>query len=320
MTPNLTTNTKKLKMIDPQLVADAFKKTTTAVLPFPPPTSTSVAPIPTVIPDVPRFEKIGDVGHKTLWVIFVVMLLSTLTAGLLTWRIPTQKRLFHILTTFILAISAISYYAQATGSGSFFAHHVLTIPHKHHIPDTHEHVFRQVFWARYVDWALTSPLIVLNLAFLAGLDGSNILIALFADWAMVFTGWFFAYATKGGQRWGWYAMSCVAFLVVVHKLGVSGRRAVLNKDRTIVKIFAWIAGYEMIVWALYLVETAIGDGARRSTVDDEIIALAVIDILAKPIFGFWLLFAYAKYVPSLEGFWSHGLSSEGTLRLDEERA
>ena len=67
-TLNLKTNTKKLKMIDPQLVADAFKKTTTAVLPFPPPTSTYVAPIPTVIPDVPRFEKIGDAGHKTLWV------------------------------------------------------------------------------------------------------------------------------------------------------------------------------------------------------------------------------------------------------------
>lgn len=72
---------------------------------------------------------------------------------------------------------------------------------------------------------------------------------------MVFTGWFFAYANKEGQRWGWYAMSCVAFLVVVHKLGVSGRRAVLNKDKKIVKIFAWIAGYEMIIWAFYLVET-----------------------------------------------------------------
>jgi bacteriorhodopsin len=165
-----------------------------------------------------------------------------------------QKRLFHILTTFLLAISTLSYYAQATGSGSFFAHHILTIPHTQHIPPTHEHVFRQVLWARYVDWALTSPLIILNLAFVAGLDGSNILIALFADWAMVFTGWFFAYAHAEGQRWGWYAMSCVAFLVVVHQLAVPGRRAVLNKDRRIMNIFASIAGYEMIVWALFLIE------------------------------------------------------------------
>jgi bacteriorhodopsin len=49
-------------------------------------------------------------------------------------------------------------------------------------------------------------------------------------------------------------MSCVAFLVVVHQLAVPGRRAVSNKDRRIVNIFASIAGYEMIVWALFLIE------------------------------------------------------------------
>lgn len=55
-------------MINPQLVADAFKTTTTR-LPFPsPPTPTSVAPIPTVVPDAPRFEKIGEAGTRTLWV------------------------------------------------------------------------------------------------------------------------------------------------------------------------------------------------------------------------------------------------------------
>jgi hypothetical protein len=53
-------------MIDPQLVADAFKKTT--ALPLPPPITTSVSPIPTITPDVPRFEKIGEAGTKTLWV------------------------------------------------------------------------------------------------------------------------------------------------------------------------------------------------------------------------------------------------------------
>jgi hypothetical protein len=58
---------KGIKMIDPQLVADSFKKTTTTMLPFPP-TTTSVAPIPKIIPDVPPFEKIGGTGTKTLWV------------------------------------------------------------------------------------------------------------------------------------------------------------------------------------------------------------------------------------------------------------
>jgi bacteriorhodopsin len=162
-----------------------------------------------------------------------------------------QKRLFHLLTTFITAIATLSYFAQATGSGSSFSHHFVIVDHQHGLPTTLEHVFRQVFWARYVDWALTTPLILLNLAFLAGLDGSNILVALFADLAMVVTGLFFAYARTEAPRWGWYAMSCVAYLVVVHQLVVPGRRAVLNKDRKIGKIFALIGGFTVVVWALY---------------------------------------------------------------------
>jgi hypothetical protein len=38
------------------------------MLPFPPPRTTSVAPISKIIPDVPPFEKIGGTGTKTLWV------------------------------------------------------------------------------------------------------------------------------------------------------------------------------------------------------------------------------------------------------------
>ena len=36
----------------------------------------------------------------------------------------------------------------------------------------------------------------------------------------------------------------------------------------------------------------IADGARKLSVDGEIIAYAVLDVLAKPVFGFWLLFTH----------------------------
>lgn len=62
----------------------------------------------------------------------------------------------------------------------------------------------------------------------------------------------------------------------------------------------------------------IADGARVVNVDGEIIAYAVLDILAKPVFGFWLLLthdAMSRTSPSIGGFWANGLSSEGTLRV-----
>lgn len=36
----------------------------------------------------------------------------------------------------------------------------------------------------------------------------------------------------------------------------------------------------------------IADGGRKMDVDAEIVAYAVLDVLAKPVFGFWLLFTH----------------------------
>ena len=60
-------------------------------------------------------------------------------------------------------------------------------------------------------------------------------------------------------------------------------------------------------------------------VDEEIIAYAVLDILAKPIFGAWLLFTHISIPETnvdIGGFWAHGLDQEGAIRVgdDEEGA
>jgi bacteriorhodopsin len=207
---------------------------------------------------------------------------------------------------------------MATGDGNSYAHIVLRESHKHGIPDTVEHVFRQVFWARYIDWSLTTPLLLLDLAFLAGMDGASILVTIVADVVMVLLGLFAAFGRTDGQKWGYYAMACIAYLVIVYQLVVSGRRAVRSKDSSTSKLFTSIGGFTIIIWTLYPIVWGIGDGARKWTVDTEIIAYAVLDILAKPVFGFWLLFAHGKNASAIEGFWSHGLSSEGSLRVGDD--
>jgi len=72
-------------------------------------------------------------------------------------------------------------------------------------------------------------------------------------------------------------------------------------------------------------------------IDAEIVAYAVLDVLAKAVFGFWLLFTHdsmsSTYVsvisslvstnaqhrtPSLEGFWANGFGSQGSLRVGDD--
>jgi len=248
------------------------------------------------------------------------MALSSLAFYAMAFRVPVQKRMFHILTAFITTFAFISYFAMASGDGISANKIVQTISHKV-VPDTQEIIYRDVYWARYVDWSVTTPLLLLDLSLMAGLSGANILIAIVADIIMILTGLFAAYGNNDGQKWGWYTIACIAYLVIIYQLALNGSQAVSGKDNKTKAFYAAISGFTLILWTVYPIIWAVADGARVANLDTEIIAYAVLDILAKPVFGFWLLFTHdsmSSTSPSIEGFWSQGLGSAGTITLGED--
>ena len=120
-----------------------------------------------------------------------------------------------------------------------------------HIPDVTDYIYREVYWARYVDWSVTTPLLLLDLALLAGLPGANILVAVVADVIMILTGLFAAFTVPQGPKWGYYAWACIAYLVIIYQLGVNGRGVVKNKDAKTATFFSAIAGFTLILWTVY---------------------------------------------------------------------
>ncbi len=56
------------------------------------------------------------------------------------------------------------------------------------------------------------------------------------------------------------------------------------------------------------------------SVDSEIIAYVVRDVLAKGVFGTWLLFSLRQTPESnveVGGYWAHGVATEGVIRLGD---
>lgn len=77
------------------MIVDQFEevlKKTSQLFPLPTATHsarpTHVAPIPSVLPDHPIYEAVGDSGSKTLWVVFVLMLIASAAFTALSWKIP----------------------------------------------------------------------------------------------------------------------------------------------------------------------------------------------------------------------------------------
>merc|ERR1711879_783168 len=110
-----------------------------------------IKPVPTVIPTPTEFQSAGQAGFKALWVVFVIMVIASIVFTIRSWNVPVQRRLYHVIS--------------------------VKDSHKH-VPDTHHDVCREVYWARYVDWSITTPLLLLDLCLLAGIDGAHTLMAI----------------------------------------------------------------------------------------------------------------------------------------------
>jgi bacteriorhodopsin len=249
------------------------------------------------------------------------MLVSSLAFYAMAWRTPVQKRLFHILTAMITTFATISYYAMAVGDGISWQHSTETQKLKHGLPDIKVPAQREIYWARYVDWSITTPLLLVDLCLLAGISGANITVAVVADLIMVLTGLFAALSGESKPSWGYYAMGCIAYLVIVYQLAVGGRQTAASKDKKTATFYAAIGGFTLLLWTVYPIIWGVSEGAHIVNVDAEIIGYAVLDVLAKPVFGFWLLFthdAMSSSSFSLEGFWAHGISSEGGIHIGDD--
>lgn len=179
------------------------------------------------------------------------MVVSSALFALLSWGVPVSKRLLHVTTTLIPLVSALAYFAMASAHASAFSCHTVRDRHRH-VPDTYHEVCRQVFWARYVGWALATPLVVLNLCLLAGVSGAHTLMALVANLIMVLAGLFAAFGAEGtAQKWGWYAIACLSYLFVVWHVGLNGSRAASSKVARVSRLWTSMAVYVLALWAAY---------------------------------------------------------------------
>lgn len=180
------------------------------------------------------------------------MVLSSGIFALISWNVPTSKRLFHVITTLITVVASLSYFAMATGHATTFNCSTAWDHHKH-VPDTSHQVCRQVFWGRYVDWALTTPLLLLELCLLAGVDGAHTLMAIVADVIMVLCGLFAALGEGGNtaQKWGWYTIGCFSYLFVIWHVALHGSRTVTAKGRGVSRLFTGLAVFALLLWTAY---------------------------------------------------------------------
>ncbi|WWC63671.1 uncharacterized protein I303_106276 [Kwoniella dejecticola CBS 10117] len=283
-------------------------------------------PLPTETFPTPDLHYIHSThtGQTALWVIFALFTIGLIPVLFLTVRTEKRNRYFHGISALVLTIAMISYLAMSTGLGISY------IPiHHHGVKGSLHHFARQLYWARYVDWLFTTPLLLLSLASLAGLSPASTLAVILSDVFMIITGLFSAVTPSrwaSGERaaWGWFGISTFAFLLIWGILFINGLQAANKRPRSTKGLFTLLAAMTFILWCAYPIVFGLSEGANKISVDAEIIAYGVLDVAAKLGFTYLLLFLHTHeetgpwtlpdwWVESPEGHGPDGRGIYGSL-------
>lgn len=214
------------------------------------------------------------------------MMFSSMVFVALSFRKPRSHRLFHYITAAITMVAAIAYFSM----GSNLGWTAIQVEFPRSNPKVGGNM-RQIFYVRYIDWVITTPLLLLDLLLTCGLPTPTIAYTLLMDEIMIITGLVGA-LVKSSYKWGYYVFGCVAFLFVAYTVVFEGRTYARALGNDILKTYTLCGVWTIFLWFLYPIAWGVAEGGNVISSDSEAVFYAILDVLAKPVFGTLLIWGH----------------------------
>lgn len=253
------------------------------------------------------FPSIAITDHASDWYFAVcaVMTLSTLIFLGLSFTQPRTHRLFHYITAGITLVAAIAYFSMGSGLGQ--------TPIQVEYASKWGSGTREIFYVRYIDWFVTTPLLLLDLLLTAALPWPTILIVILMDEIMIVTGLVGALVSSS-YKWGFYTFGCIAFLFVVYNLVFVARRHALALGPSISRTYNMCGVLTIFLWFLYPIAWGLSEGGNVIHPDSEAIFYGILDVFAKPVFGILLLMGHRNINPAELGLYIRDYDDATNIR------
>lgn len=222
------------------------------------------------------------------YAVCALMSVSSLAVMVLAYRKPHNQRLFHQITGFLLAVAAIAYFSMGSNLGQTPIQAEFV---RHGSSQVRAAGTREIFWARYIDWVITTPLLLTDLCLTAALPWSTIIGVILADEIMIVCGLIGA-LTQTSYKWGYWTFGMVALFYVTWVLLMDGRQSVNVLGGAAKKTYYACGMLTIGLWFLYPIAWGVSEGGNLIHPDSEAIFYGVLDVLAKPVFSFMLLWGH----------------------------
>jgi len=159
---------------------------------------------------------------------------------------------------------------------------------------------RSFYYARYVDWMLTTPLMLWDLCVLGKADSRTRLFIIVMDVLMIGSG-LIGGLIESKDRWAFFGFSMAAFLPIIYFLcwldsGSTGFEGLLNTIGSAAgdprgRTFRRAMNLTVLSWLGYPVIWAVAEGSEVISANGEAIAYTILDIISKSVFGYILVFS-----------------------------
>jgi bacteriorhodopsin len=253
-------------------------------------------------------------GSDWYFAVCALMTVSTLLFAGMGFQRPASDRIFHYITASITLVAAIAYFTMGANLG------FTPIAVEFHRGDHRvAGAFRQIFYVRYIDWFITTPLLLLDLLLTCGMPWPSILFVILLDEVMIVCGLVGA-LVRSRYKWAYFVFGCVALLYVIYKLAITGRRRAFALGNDVHRVYNSCGLLTLFVWFLYPIAWGVSEGGNVIAPDSEAIFYGVLDIIAKPVFGALLLFGHRGIDPARLGLTLRDVDTTPTGVPGEKRA
>jgi bacteriorhodopsin len=121
-------------------------------------------------PNVFNYPMTSDInltthGSDWYWAVTAVMAVATIAFMGLSFTVPRQNRIFHYITAAITLVASIAYFTMASNLG----YAAIPVEFQRSNPVV-AGTYREIFYVRYIDWFVTTPVSPLVLPIFASAD------------------------------------------------------------------------------------------------------------------------------------------------------
>ncbi len=224
-------------------------------------------------------------SNYILWITTIIMLAGGLLILATGKRRTSSEGLHTVLHGVVPIIAACSYLAMATGQG------LVTLPVVQAVLAGHPTPTRVFYFARYIDWTFTTPLLLVSLGMTAMRHGPKrhgaIVGAVLADVIMIVTAFIFGSSLVEWTKWTWFIVSCAAFLGVYYVIWKPQMEANATQRDDVQMTYRRNASILSLVWLIYPIILAVApDGMNIISDAASVLAIAILDVIAKVIYGY----------------------------------